>query len=68
MEQAIITEDTTRKTPDFSNHVQKRFDVLCKPGWIEGILSVHQEEEESEEQILNDSNEVSLDYELTDYH
>ena len=47
MEETIVTENTARKSPDFCDQVQRGFDLVCRPEWMEGILSVQKEEEES---------------------
>ena len=60
-ERSITLESPERQSPPFTDYFHKGFTLLCKPGWIEGIL---QEEEESDYSV--DSNELSLEYERTD--
>ena len=62
-EKGITTEDTTRDLPLFDDPAKKGFELLCKQGWIEGILGGEEEDndEQSRDTIIN---EVSLDYEL----
>ena len=55
-EKSITFENPERQSPPFTDYIQKGFTLLCKPGWIEGILQ--EEEEESDRHV--DSNELSF--------
>ena len=59
----MATEDTTRELPLFDDPAKKGFELLCKPGWIEGILG-GDKEDINEQPRDTTTNEVSLEYEL----
>ena len=62
-DKAIISEDTERQSPSFIDYTAKGFDLMCKPGWIEGVLQ--QDEADTDEQTdTTDNAQVDLDYEL----
>ena len=62
-EKSVSSEDAERKSPTFTDHTTKGFDLMCKAGWIEGILQ--EGEDDCDEQPDNrDNTDVDLDYEL----